>query len=108
MSLNRGIAQQIMVTVYSYQRDCVAISSDATEEYCHAATLIMVFCFVFFMALLIYISPTIKFTLIMYFRWEKRKLTKWYHSVVEISVIMKTVHKCTRRQTPTRESLLER
>lgn len=85
---------------YIFSKETVAISHDATEEYCHSGLLIMLVC-VFFMDLL---SCKFTFTLIMYFRWEKRKLTKWYHRVVQIFV-MQTVS--THIQTYTQEILLE-
>lgn len=52
-----------------------------------------------FFTALRYTSHAIKFTLIVYFRWEKRKLTKWYHRVVQVFVTMKSVSIHTYKHT---------
>lgn len=52
-----------------------------------------------FFTALRYTSHAIKFTLIVYFRWEKGKLTTWYHRVVQVFVIMKSVSIYTYKRT---------
>lgn len=59
--------------------------------------MLVVLC-LFFTALR-YTSHAIKFTVIVYFRWEKRKLRKWYHRVAQVFVIMKSVSTHTYKHT---------
>lgn len=66
--------------------------------------MVVVLCLFLFKALR-YTSYAIKFTLIVYFRWEKRKLTKWYHRVVQVFVIMKSISTHTYKHTDKKVSL---